>query len=94
MKSIIRKLTPESYFQSYKSLIKIGFPVLVTQLGVILVNFADTMMVGMYGLNELAASAFVNSLFLIVTVMLMGFAGGVTPLIGALYGKGDHTEGE
>lgn len=25
--------------------------------------------------------------------MLMGFAGGVTPLIGALYGKGDHTEG-
>lgn len=57
MKSIIRKLTPESYFQSYASLMKIGFPVLVTQLGVIIVNFADTMMVGMYGLNELAASA-------------------------------------
>nr|QIM10866.1 MATE family efflux transporter [uncultured Muribaculaceae bacterium] len=66
---------------------------LVTQLGIILVSFADTMMVGAYGLNELAASAFVNSLFLIVIVMLLGFAGGVTPLIGALYGKGNHTEG-
>lgn len=83
----------ESYFSAYRSLLKIGFPVLITQLGVIIVSFADTMMVGAYGLNELAASAFVNSLFLVAMVMLMGFAGGVTPLIGALYGQGDHEEG-
>ena len=93
MKGIIRKLKPETYMQSYRSLLRIGFPVLVTQIGVIAVNFADTMMVGAYGLDELAASAFVNSLFVIATVMLMGFAGGITPLIGALYGKGDHEEG-
>ncbi|MFG6424999.1 MATE family efflux transporter [Lepagella muris] len=91
-KRLIRKITPESYRESYVSLVKLGLPVLVTQLGVILVNFADTMMVGAYGLDELASSAFVNSLFIIITVMLMGFAGGVTPLIGALYGKGDHEE--
>lgn len=93
MNKFIRRLKPETYLQSYKSLIRIGFPVLITQLGVITVSFADTMMVGAYGLDELAASAFVNSLFLIVVVMLMGFAGGVTPLIGALYGKGEHNEG-
>lgn len=92
-KTFIRRFTPESYLQSYKSLIRLGVPVLITQLGVIVVNFADTMMVGAYGLNELAASAFVNSLFIVVMVMLMGFAGGVTPLIGALYGRGDHQEG-
>lgn len=92
-KKLIRKITPETYLESYVSLVKLGFPVLVTQLGVIVVNFADTMMVGAYGLDELAASAFVNSLFIIVMVMLMGFAGGVTPLIGALYGRGDHEEG-
>ena len=88
MKGIIRKLTPETYLQSYLSLLRLGVPVLVTQLGVIVVSFADTMMVGAYGLDELAAAAFVNSLFLVATVMLMGFAGGVTPLIGALYGRG------
>lgn len=93
MKGIIRKLKPETYMQSYLSLVKLGTPVLVTQLGVIIVSFADTMMVGAYGLNELAASAFVNSLFLVAIVMLIGFAGGVTPLVGALYGKGDHKEG-
>lgn len=81
-----------SYFQTLKSLVKLGVPVLVTQVGIIIVSFADTMMVGAYGLNELASSAFVNSLFLIAVVMLLGFAGGVTPIIGALYGKGDHQE--
>lgn len=93
MKGIIRKLTPETYLQSYLSLLRLGVPVLVTQLGVIVVSLADTMMVGAYGLDELAAAAFVNSLFLVATVMLMGFAGGVTPLIGALYGRGEHEEG-
>lgn len=83
----------KGYSDYYRSLLKLGFPVLVTQIGIIIVSFADTMMVGAYGLNELAAAAFVNSLFLVAMVMLMGFAGGVTPIIGALYGKGDHKEG-
>lgn len=82
-----------SYFQTVRSLLKLGIPVLVTQVGIIIVSFADTMMVGAYGLNELAASAFVNSLFLVAIVMLLGFAGGVTPIIGALYGQQNHKEG-
>ena len=81
------------YFKTVRGLLKLGLPVLVTQVGIITVSFADTMMVGAYGLNELAAAAFVNSLFLVAIVMLLGFAGGVTPIIGALYGKGDHKEG-
>lgn len=93
MKTLMRKLKPETYGSAYKSLARLGAPVLVTQIGVIAVSFADTMMVGAYGLDELAASAFVNSLFLIAIVMLLGFAGGVTPIIGALYGRGEHAEG-
>lgn len=87
--------TPNSlrYVDMVRSLLKLGLPVLVTQLGIIIVSFTDTMMVGAYGLNELAASAFVNNLFLVTVVMLLGFAGGVTPIIGALYGKGAHEEG-
>lgn len=92
-KEILGKFSLKNYVSSYVELIKLGVPVLITQLGVIIVSFADTMMVGAYGLNELAASAFVNSLFLVTMVMLMGFAGGVTPLIGALYGRGENEEG-
>ncbi|MCH5228074.1 MAG: MATE family efflux transporter [Muribaculaceae bacterium] len=82
-----------NYFLTMRSLLRLGIPVLVTNIGIIVVSFADTMMVGAYGINELAASAFVNSLFLVPVVMLLGFAGGVTPIIGALYGKGNHEEG-
>ena len=49
------------YKEEYKSLIRLGLPVLVTQVGIIVVSFADTMMVGAYGVDELAAAAFVNS---------------------------------
>lgn len=78
------------YGKEYRELGDLGLPVLVTQLGIITVNFADTMMVGAYGLDELASAAFVNSFFIVAMVMQIGFAAGMTPLIGALYGSGDH----
>lgn len=76
------------YIPHYRELIRLGLPVLVTQLGVIVVSFADTMMVGAYGLPELGAAAFVNSFFMVAFVMLMGFGNGMTPLVGALFGQG------
>lgn len=82
----------KAYEMEYRSLFRLGLPVLVTQLGIIVVGFADTMMVGSYGVNELAAAAFVNSLFVIPIVMLIGFASGLTPLIGALFGQGSNVE--
>lgn len=65
---------------------------LLTQLGVIVMGFADTMMVGAYGVDQLAASAFINSVFLIPMVMLSGLAAGITPLVGALFSRGEHKE--
>ena len=91
MKSIAeRSRFWRNYRAEWGELLKLGFPVLLTQLGVIVVSFADTMMVGAYGVNELAASAFVNSVFLIPLVMLSGLANGITPMVGALFTKGDH----
>ena len=80
----------KAYKNEYRSLWRLGLPVLVTQVGIIIVNFADTMMVGAYGTDELAAAAFVNSLFIIATVMQIGFAAGMTPLVGALYSRNEH----
>ncbi|MCM1490167.1 MAG: MATE family efflux transporter [Muribaculum sp.] len=73
----------------YRILIRLGLPVMATQIGIILVAFADTAMVGAYGVDQLAAAAFVNSLFMIPTVMQIGFASGITPLTGALFGRKD-----
>lgn len=78
--------------KEYKELLRLGYPVLLTQLGIIVMSFTDTMMVGAYGVTELAAAAFVNSVMLIPLVMLSGLAGGLTPLIGALFTQGNHRE--
>lgn len=80
--------TPSGRWGVYSILFRLGLPVLVTQLGTIVVSMADTMMVGAYGTRELASAAFVNNLYMVPIVMQMGFAGGVTPLIGALWGAG------
>lgn len=80
----------DKYKGEYRELFRLGLPMLMSQLGVILLSFSDTIMVGRYGVNELAAAAFVNSIFLIPNVMLMGLSGGITPLVGALFTKGDH----
>ncbi len=82
----------KAYKEEYRSLFQLGLPVLVTQLGIIVVGFADTMMVGAYGVDELAAAAFVNSLFVIPIVMQIGFASGLTPLVGALFGQGNSRD--
>lgn len=81
-----------NYVSEYKSLFRLGMPVMATQLGIIAVSFADTAMVGAYGVDELAAAAFVNSMFMIPVVMQIGFASGITPLIGALFGRDAHEE--
>lgn len=63
---------------------------MVSQLGVIVVSFADTLMVARCGTAELGASAFVNSIFMVAMVMLIGFASGLTPLVGSAFGSKDH----
>lgn len=85
-------VSPErlSLGESYRMLARLGLPVLVTQLGAILVGFVDTFMMSNYSTAQYAAAAYVNNLFVVPIVMQMGFAGGLTPLVGALFGRGDH----
>ncbi|MBR6033123.1 MAG: MATE family efflux transporter [Bacteroidaceae bacterium] len=58
------------------------------QLSTILMGLADTLMVGRYGTNELAAAGFVNNTLSLLLVAGMGFSYGLTPVVGALYGEG------
>lgn len=74
------------------ALLRLGAPILLTQVGIIVVSFADTMMVGAYSTEALAAAAFVNNFFMVPVVMLMGFAAGLTPIIGSLYTQRRHSD--
>lgn len=65
----------------YKELLEIGFPIILGQVGVILVSFIDNIMVGQYHTDHFAAASFVNNLFALVYVLGIGFAYGLTPLV-------------
>ena len=71
-------------------LLRLGMPIVIGQLGIIMVSFADTMMVGWYGTEELGAAAFVNNLFNLVIIFATGFSYGITPIVGALFGRGER----
>ena len=73
----------------YKELLKLGLPIIIGQLGIIVLSFADTMMVGRCGTAELAAASFVNNMFNLVIVFSTGFSYGLTPVIGNHFGRGE-----
>lgn len=86
MKTIIQK----SYY--YQNLIRLAIPIIIGQLGVIIVGFADTIMVGHHSTEELAAASFVNNVLMAFITFGMGFSYHLTPLVGDSFGKGKRME--
>lgn len=80
--------SPSQY--SVRKIITLGLPILVGQLGMIATGFADTLMVGHYTTASLASASFVNNLFNVPALSVMGFAFGLTPLAGALFARGEQ----
>ena len=76
--------------QQHRAILKLGAPIAIGQLGTIVLTFADTMMVGRYGTPELAAASFVNSVFNLVTMIILGYSYGLTPTIAHHVGRGEH----
>ncbi len=78
-----------NYTGHYKALASLGVPIIIGQLGTIILGFADTLMIGHHSTSELAAAAFVNSIFMLGIIFSLGFSYGTTPIVGNLYGRGE-----
>ena len=74
----------------YKSLLKLGLPIVIGQLGMIILGFADTLMIGHHSTEGLAAASFVNNMFNLVIIFATGFSYGITPIVGSLFGSGER----
>lgn len=59
------------------------------QACIIILIFADNIMIGWHSVSELAASSFVNNMMNLFILIELGFATGMTPVIGAQFGTGD-----
>ena len=88
LSAFLWRLWGESYIA--QSIIKLGIPIIIGQLGSIAQQFADTIMVGQYGTMELAAAGFVNNVFNFVIYFMLGISYASTPVIGASYSQKDY----
>ena len=80
----------EKYLSNYKRIIRLGTPIVIGQLGNIILGFIDTIMVGRYSADALSASGFVNNIFNLGIISLIGFSYGATPVIGAYFGRKEN----
>lgn len=79
-----------TYKEYYKENLHLALPVILSQIGQITVQLADTAMVGRYGGDDptpLAAVAFATNLFFIVFITSLGLTFGLTPLVGERYAQ-------
>jgi MATE family multidrug resistance protein len=82
-----------TYRTQYGVSLKLAYPVMVGQLGQILVSVADSIMVGKFlGTIPLAAISLAVSILIIPMVFAIGVAFGLTPLIAGADGKDDPAE--
>lgn len=70
------------YKQHVKSLVLLGLPIIIGQLGNIVTGLADTVMVGQHSTDELAAASFVNNVINAFIILGTGFSFNYTPIIG------------
>ena len=82
-----------TYKNYYKENLRLALPVILSQIGQITVQLADSAMVGRYGGDDptpLAAVAFATNLFYIVFITSIGLTFGLTPLVGERYAQNNH----
>ena len=58
--------------QHYSTLLSIGIPIMIGQMGMIVLSFADTMMVGHHSTTELGAASFVNNIMNLAIITGIG----------------------
>ncbi|MCC9135187.1 MATE family efflux transporter [Pontibacter silvestris] len=69
----------------------LAYPVVLSQLGHILVSVFDSLMVGQIGTVPLAAASLGNSIFTITMLFGLGVSLSITPLIAAADGRNNYT---
>ncbi|NJW53693.1 MATE family efflux transporter [Salinimicrobium oceani] len=82
-----------AYTKEFGKNLNIAYPVMLGQLGHVMVALADNIMVGQLGAAPLAAVSLGNSLVFIALSLGIGFSFAITPLIAEADGAGDIETG-
>lgn len=72
--------------EKYKLLLRIIFPILITQIAIYLISFFDILMSSKYGTNDLAGVSIGSSFWIPISTGLTGILFSITPIVAQLMG--------
>ena len=78
--------------QDLRILVKLGIPMIVSQLSGMLMGFTDTLLCGRYSALDLAATALATSFYLLVSIGAVGLLIALVPVVSSLNGAGRQKE--
>ncbi|BAV94236.1 MATE family efflux transporter [Ichthyobacterium seriolicida] len=81
------------YTSEFKNNLKIAYPIIIGQLGYVILSLTDNLMIGRLGAENLAASSLANGVFLAVYVFGLGVSSAITPIVAEFDGRGSLKEG-
>lgn len=81
----------EGYTIHFKKNFNLAYPVMLSQLGHVLVGVADNIMVGKLGAVPLAASSLANAVFFLLLTFGIGVSYAITPLVAAADGADNRS---
>lgn len=81
----------EGYTTHFKKNFTLAYPVMLSQLGHVLVGVADNIMVGKLGAVPLAASSLANAVFFLLLTFGIGVSYAITPLVAAADGADNRS---
>jgi len=76
----------------FRDIVKLGWPVFVAQLAVMINGVIDTLMAGRLGAADLAAVGIASSIYISIFITSMGVLIALTPVVAQLYGAGRLAE--
>jgi multidrug resistance protein, MATE family len=76
------------YTKQFNLNFKLAYPVMLSQLGQVMVGVVDNIMVGRLGAETLAAASLANSIFFLIMMFGTGVSMAITPLVAVAEGEG------
>lgn len=80
----------QHYQQHFRETLRLSIPVIIGQLGHVLMGFIDNLMIGDVGPVHLSAASLANGIFFILTVIGIGITFAITPLIAEADSAQEH----
>lgn len=82
----------KNYKQHFQKTTQLALPVVVGQLGQIMMGVLDTAMIGVLGYVPVSAAGLANGLFILLVVVGLGMMSAVSPLVAQAQAKGEKED--